>query len=118
MPAVVPSGLMATWCLALLLAARVQRPVLAQRNPGVSEVATADDLRRAVQGGSEHILITDHMDLSGLPALSNSVPYPKPFNPGQALQTVRVRCRMLIAPVLPGNKRYLCFAHGSSFLSV
>lgn len=82
---------MLRWSLALLAVQLCWLPSQAQSNPGVREVSTADDLREAVQGGAEHVLITDHLDLSDLPGLRNSQPYPKPFNPGTSLQSVRVR---------------------------
>jgi hypothetical protein len=53
----------------------------------VTTVTTAEELKAAIDGGARHVHITNHLDLTTLPA---ATPYAL-FEPGPLLQSVTVR---------------------------
>jgi hypothetical protein len=63
----------------------------AQKAGAVTRVSTASELKKAIEGGAVDILIVEHLDLTTLPNLPNSQPYPKLFNPGAELRSITVR---------------------------
>ena len=63
--------LIAAACAVLALAAPATRGDAGTAAPAVA-VATAAELAAAVGGGAVHIIVTNHLDLSGLPLFDSS----------------------------------------------
>jgi hypothetical protein len=60
----------------------------------VTTVTTAEELKAAIDGGTRHVHITNHLDLTALPAATND----SLFSPGPLLQSVTVRlCQSAVA---------------------
>lgn len=67
------------------------RGALADAVPQAVRVSSPERLQSALEDGEVHIVITDHMDLSGIPPVRASKPYDKLFRPTQKTQSITVR---------------------------
>jgi hypothetical protein len=109
-----------TWAAATLslslLCAMCTGVAAAQAEDEVQRVSAAKALKQAVEGGAAHIQFTQHLDLTGLPALEESLPYGKLFNPGSDLRSVTVRITLPI--VCLGSKACIPPEHVRPCLSV
>jgi hypothetical protein len=100
----------------LTLFAACLGPAAAQASTELQRVSSAKALKQAVESGATHIQITEHLDLTDLPALQNSLPYGKLFNPGSELRSVTVRARRHSAAAVAGCARpAVCHLHAGEF---